>query len=88
MIENINNFSEYSPFYLDLKVLFETKTNFSNKDEVRFEVSFHWRRAKQWNFDISTFSHFQPAAWSDDILHTYTLIMSVLMIEIFSSEEF
>ena len=63
MIENINNFSEYSPFYWDLKVLFETKTNFSNKAKVRFEVSFYWRRAeraKQWNVEVNLITNLDP----------------------------
>ena len=40
MVGNINNFSEYSPFSSDLKVLYEIKTNFSNKEKVRFSNYF------------------------------------------------
>ena len=60
MIENINNFS---PFYWDLKVLFETKKNFSNKATVRFEVSFYWRRAEIYKQSKSSyFIDLQPDA--------------------------
>ena len=40
MVGNINNFSKYSPFSSDLKVLYEIKTNFSNKEKVRFSNYF------------------------------------------------